>query len=223
MTEDVWVITRLTVLCALASTILFAPCGLAVAWLLAKRRWPGKIFVETLVTFPLAAPPVVTGLFLLRIFGKHGVIGRLLHDILGVDIVFTWRAVVLALGFMSFPLLVRSARSAFAQVDSRLEEMARTLGAGEWRVFFTVSLPLAKRGVVAGLLLAFARALGEFGATIMVAGSIPGETSTLSLSIYQAVLMGDDRRVYGLVAISVGLSLAAVFLSEWLVNRKGGG
>ena len=135
-------------------------------------RWPGKAVVETLVTLPLVLPPVVTGLALLKLFGRRGPLGRWIHELFGIDVIFTWRAVVIALGVMALPLLVRAARAAFEEVDQRFEQIARTLGASEWRIFFTISLPLARRGVLGGTLLAFARALGEFGATIMVAGNI---------------------------------------------------
>jgi molybdate transport system permease protein len=131
------------------------------------------------VTLPLVLPPVVTGLVLLRLFGRRGLVGRWLYEQFGVQVIFTWRAVVIALAVMSLPLFVRAARVAFEEVNPRFEQMARTLGAGEWRVFFTITLPLARRGVLGGTLLAFARALGEFGATIMVAGNIPGQTTTL--------------------------------------------
>ena len=137
-------------------------------------------------------PPVATGLILLKLLGRRGPLGRFFHDTLDLDIVFTWRGVLIALGVMSFPLLVLSARIAFEQVNPRFEQIARTLGAGEARVFFTITLPLAWRGILGGMTLAFARALGEFGATIMVAGNIPGQTSTLSLAIYQHVQLGQD-------------------------------
>jgi molybdate transport system permease protein len=188
--------------------------------LLARNEWRGKSLVETLVALPLVMPPVATGLILLKLFGRRGPIGGWLHERFDFDIVFTWRAVLLALGVMSFPLLVRSARVAFEQVNPRLEQIARTLGASSVRVWFTISLPLALRGVIAGALLAFARALGEFGATIMIAGNIPGQTSTLSLAIYQSVQLGDDDHAFRLLGVSVALAFAAVFVSEWLIRRK---
>jgi len=218
VTSD-WQIIGFTLRAALSSTLLILPLGLLAAWLVARRLWPGKIAFETLVTLPLVLPPVVTGLLLLRLFGKRGPVGAWLHQNLGVDVVFTWRAVILALGVMSFPLLVRSARTAFEQVNPRYENLARTLGAGELGVFFRVSLPLASRGVIAGFLLAFARALGEFGATIMVAGNIPGETSTLSLAIFQSVQNGRDNEAVPLLVASVVLAFAAVWASEWLLRR----
>ncbi|MEO6487719.1 MAG: molybdate ABC transporter permease subunit, partial [Thermoanaerobaculia bacterium] len=181
----------------------------------------GKSIVETLVALPLVMPPVATGLILLELFGRRGPIGSFLHNTLGVDVVFTWRAVVLAMMVMSFPLLVRAARVAFEGVNPRLEQIARTLGAGEWRVFATVTLPLAARGVVSGLLLAFARSLGEFGATILVAGNIPGRTTTLSVSIYNLVQLGQDGAAFRLLLFSVVAAFVAVWLAEVTLGRRG--
>ncbi len=150
-------------------------------------------------------------------------LGSFFEKSLGVEIVFTWRAVVIALGVMSFPLLVRTSRVAFEEVNPRLEEIARTLGAGEARIFFTLALPLAARGIVAGTLLAFARALGEFGATIMVAGNIPGQTSTIALSIYQYVQLGQDSAAFKLLGVSVLMAFAAVWISEFVLRRRATG
>jgi molybdate transport system permease protein len=163
-------------------------------------------------------PPVATGLLLLKLLGRHGRLGHWLES-WGVDVIFTWKAVVIATAVMSFPLLVRTARVAFENVSPRVEHVARTLGAGPWRVFWTITLPLARSGVIAGALLAFARALGEFGATVMVAGFIPGKTETLSLSIYHLVQLGRDDEALGLLAISVLLAFGAVWLSERMLRR----
>ena len=220
MTATEWQIVWFTTWVSALSTIAILPFGLAVAWLLARRQWPGKALCETLIALPLVMPPVATGLILLKLLGRRGPIGSFLHDTLGMDVVFTWRAVLIALGVMSFPLLVRNARVAFEQVNPRLEQIARTLGAGEWRVFFTVTAPLAARGIAAGLLLAFARALGEFGATIMVAGNIPGQTSTLSLSIFHAVELGDDSHALRLLGVSTLLAFIAVWVSEHLFRHR---
>jgi molybdate transport system permease protein len=195
------------------------PFGLALAWVLARRDWPGKSLVETFVSLPLVMPPVATGLILLEAFGKHGA-GGFLQDKFNFNIVFTWRAVLLALGVMSFPLLVRSARMAFEEVNPRLEQIARTLGAGNWRVFFTITVPLAARGIIGGMLLAFARALGEFGATIMVAGNIPGKTQTISLAIFENVQIGEDAHAFRLLGVSVVLAFIAVWSSEFFLRRK---
>jgi molybdate transport system permease protein len=192
----------------------------ALGWVLARREWRGKTLVETLVALPLVMPPVATGLILLKVLGRRGLVGGWLDRNFGVEIVFTWRAVVLATAVMSFPLLVRAARVAFENVNPRLEQVARTLGAGPWRAWTTISLPLARRGLVAGALLAFARALGEFGATIMVAGYIPGQTATLSLSIYHLVQLGRDSEALVLLTISGAIAFVAVWTSEWFLRRR---
>jgi molybdate transport system permease protein len=220
MSREEWQLVGFTARMALFSTVLILPIGLALAWSLARLRWSGKTLVETVVTLPLVLPPVVTGLALLKIFGRHGPVGRWLHDWFGIDVIFTWRAVVIALGTMSLPLLVRAARSGFEEVDERLEQMARTLGAGEWRIFWTITLPLAKRGVLGGTLLAFARALGEFGATIMVAGNILGQTTTISVAVYQRVQLGEDNQAWALAAVSASLAFLAVLGSELLMKRN---
>jgi molybdate transport system permease protein len=215
-----WQIVRFTLGACALSTVLILPVGLAVAWPLARHRWPGKLFVETLVTLPLVLPPVATGLLLLKLFGRRGPAGHFLYKFFNVDIVFTWRAVVLAAAVMSFPLLVRSARIGFQSVNQRLEEIARTLGATNTRVFFTITLPLASRGIVAGIVLAFARAVGEFGATILVAGNIPGRTTTLSLEIFETVQLGHDATAYRLLILCVVIAFAAVWLSEVLMKKS---
>lgn len=220
MTVAEWQIVGFTAWVAALSTLVILPFGLALAWALARGHWPGKSLVETLVTLPLVMPPVATGLILLEIFGRRGAVGGFLHNSFDLEIIFTWRAVLLALSVMSLPLLVRSARVAFEEVDPRLEQIARTLGAGGWRVFFTITVPLAARGIVSGMLLAFARALGEFGATIMVAGNIPGKTQTISLAIFQNVQIGEDAAAYRLLGVSVVLAFIAVWSSELLLRRK---
>jgi molybdate transport system permease protein len=220
MTTEEWQIVWFTAWVSALSTVMILPFGLALAWALARRDWPGKSIVETLVSLPLVMPPVAMGLILLKLFGRRGPIGAFLHDRFDFDIIFTWRAVLLALSVMSLPLLVRSARVAFEEVNPRLEQIARTLGAGNWRVFFTITVPLAARGIVAGMILAFARALGEFGATIMVAGNIPGKTSTLSLAIFQNVQLGEDAHAFRLLGVSVVLAFAAVWFSEFLLRRR---
>ncbi|HEY0141850.1 MAG TPA: molybdate ABC transporter permease subunit [Thermoanaerobaculia bacterium] len=212
-------VLALTLRTAALATLLILPPGLAVAWLLARKRWPGKALVETLVALPLVMPPVATGLILLELFGRRGPFGAWLHAI-GFEVVFTWRAVVLAMAVMSFPLLVRAARVAFEEVNPRYEEIARTLGAGDARVFVTITLPLAVRGIVSGMLLAFARAVGEFGATILVAGNIPGRTSTLSLQIYHLVQLGRDDEAFRLLLYAVAIAFTAVFIAEVFLRRR---
>lgn len=220
MTPEAWQVIWFTVWVSMLSTMIILPIGLAVAWLLARGQWRGKSLVETLVALPLVLPPVATGLLLLQVFGRRGFVGKFLAEQFGISVAFTWRAVLLSLGVMSFPLLVRSARVAFEGVNPRLEQIASSLGAGPFRVFFSVTLPLALRGVVAGVLLAFARALGEFGATIMVAGNIPGQTTTLSLAIYQFVQLGQDGLAFQLLGVSAALAFVAVWGSEWLTSRR---
>lgn len=215
MSSEELQILGLTLRTAALSTLLILPPALAIAWLLARYRWPGKSVLETIVALPLVMPPVATGLILLQLLGRRG----WLHRTFGVDVVFTWRAVVAAMMVMSFPLLVRAARVAFEEVNPRLEQIARTLGAGNARVFLTITLPLATRGIVSGMLLAFARAIGEFGATILVAGNIPGRTSTLSLAIYNLVQLGRDDEAFRLLAIAVVIAFLAVWISEAFLRR----
>ena len=221
MSAEEWQIVGFTLRTSALAILLILPPGLAAAWLLARRRWPGKSLVETLIALPLVMPPVATGLLLLKLLGRRGPLGSFLHDRFDLEVVFTWRAVVAAMAVMSFPLLVRGARVAFEGVDPRLEQIARTLGSGETRVLLTITLPLARNGILGGVLLAFARALGEFGATILVAGNIPGRTSTLSLSIYQLVQLGKDDDAFRLLAVAVIIAFAAVWVSERFLVRKG--
>ncbi len=204
---------------ALVATLLMLVPGLAIAWVLARGRFRGKALVETLVSLPLVVPPVATGLLLLWVFGRRGPVGRLL-DSIGVEVVFTPKAVVLAMAVMGLPLLVRTARAGFEQVTRRYEQMAETLGASPGRVFTTITLPLASRHILAGALLAFSRALGEFGATMVVAGSIPGRTRTLAVGIYSFTEAGEDGRAAALLAVSVAIAFAAVLASNRL-SREG--
>lgn len=217
---DVSQITIFTIVTALAATTLMVPPGLLLAWLLARRRFPGRVLLETLVSMPLVLPPVATGLILLLLFSPRGPIGRVLATV-GIDVVFTWRAVVLAMTVMGLPLFVRTVRAGLEQVDRRYEAMASTLGAPPLRVFFSITLPLALPALVAGAVLGFARAIGEFGATIMIAGSIPGVTRTLPVAIYSFAETGRDGDALLLVAISAGIAFAALWLSNYLSARAG--
>lgn len=212
-------ITLFTLATAAASTVLVAPPAIALGWLLSRGPWPGRSVVETLAALPLVIPPVATGLVLLKLFGRQGPLGSMLGTLFGVEIVFTWKAVVLASAVMAFPLLVRTARTAFEDVAARYENTARTLGAGGWDLFWSVTLPLARRGLLAGALLAFARALGEFGATIMLAGMIPGETVTLALGIYHEIQLGNDSAAMVLLAISALLAFGSVMASDRLLRK----
>ncbi len=215
--QTVWLSARIS----LAAVLLSLPFGVALGWLLARKDFPGKALVETLINLPLVLPPVVTGLLLLYLLGPRGWIGSRLEQWFGIELAFTWKAAVLAVAVMGFPLLVRAVRLAFSQIDPRLFQAARSLGAGPVDAFFSVSLPLARSGVIAGVVLAFARGLGEFGATLMFAAIRP-ETKTLALQIY--VLNNQpgeayEARMWRIVIVSVLLAFAALWASEHLERR----
>jgi molybdate transport system permease protein len=214
---ETWQITLFSLAVGLASTALILPFGIALAWLFARKEWPFKSVLETIVLLPLVMPPVSTGLILLKIFGRRSPLGQWLYE-RGVEIVFNWKGVMIAMAVMSFPLLVRSVRTSFAEVNVRLEQIAATLGASPLKIFFVVTVPLAYKGIVAGALLAFSRALGEFGATILLAGNIPGETQTLSLAIYNFVQLGRDPEAFTLLGVTVALAFLFVWSSEWLLR-----
>ena len=214
---ETWHITLFSLAVGLASTLVILPFGIVLAWLFARKEWPLKSVAETIVLLPLVMPPVSTGLILLKIFGRRSPIGQWLYD-RGIEIVFNWKGVLVAMAVMSFPLLVRSVRTSFADVNPRLEQIAATLGASGWRIFFVITIPLAYKGIIAGALLAFSRALGEFGATILLAGNIPGQTQTLSLAIFNFVQTGNDPAAYMLLAITVLLAFTFVWCSEWLLR-----
>jgi molybdate transport system permease protein len=214
---ETWQITLFSLSVGLASTLLILPLGIGLAWLFARKDWPLKSAVETLTLLPLVMPPVSTGLILLKLFGRRSPLGQWLYE-RGIEIVFNWKGVLIAMSVMSFPLLVRSVRTSFSEVNVRLEQIAASLGASSFKIFFVVTIPLAYKGIIAGALLAFSRALGEFGATILLAGNIPGETRTLSLAIYSFVQLGNDADAYSLLAITVALAFIFVWSSEWLLR-----
>lgn len=218
--NDVLGITLLTVGMAAAATALMLPPGLLLAWALARGRFRGRVLLETFVSLPLVMPPVATGLILLLLLAPRGVFGGALTS-LGIEIVFTWKAVVIAMAVMGLPLLVRTARGGFEQVDRRYEHVASTLGANPLRVFVTVTLPLALPSVAAAAVLCFARAIGEFGATMMIAGSIPGSTRTLAVAIYSFAETGRDTEAAQLVVVSGVIAFAALALSNWITARAG--
>jgi molybdate transport system permease protein len=220
MNADLWQITGFTLVTALTATALMVPPGLLLAWLLARRRFPGRVLVETFVSLPLVMPPVATGLILLLLFSPRGPLGRVLASA-GIEVVFTWRAVILAMTVMGLPLFVRTVRAGIEQVDRRYEAMAATLGAPPLRVFFSITLPLALPALAAGAVLGFARAIGEFGATIMIAGSIPGVTRTLPVAIYTFTETGRDGDAATLLAVSAAIAFAALWLSNHLSARAG--
>lgn len=196
--------------------------GVAFAFLLARVRFPGREWADALLTLPLVMPPTVLGYYLIVVFGRKGWIGHWLYDAFGVTLMFTWQGAVLASMVVSLPLVYKAARTAFEGVDPNLERAARTLGLSEARVFFRVSLPLAWRGIMAGTMLAFARAMGEFGATLMVAGNLPGKTQTLSLAVYDAVQAGNDRLaailvlITSLVCMVILVSSGRIFKTQYL-------
>ncbi|MDG9922974.1 MULTISPECIES: molybdate ABC transporter permease subunit [unclassified Pseudomonas] len=210
--------------CATLLTLLF---GVAVGFLLARGRFPGRDLLDTLLTLPMVMPPTVLGYYLLVLLGRRGWLGGWLHDSFGVSLIFSWQGAVVAASIVAFPLVFKPARAAFEAVDGQLEQAARVLGVSEVALFFRVTLPLAWRGILAGVLLAFARALGEFGATLMVAGSIPGKTQTLSVAVYEAVQAGQDDLANGLVLLTslvcIAVLLAAGRLAPGQVGQQRGG
>ena len=216
---DVWHITWFTLACALAATLLMLLPGVVFAWMLARRPFPGRALVETIVSLPLVMPPVATGLILLVLLSRRGPLGSFLESA-GIDVVFTWKAVVIAMAIMGLPLLVRTARAGFEQVNRRYEDVAATLGASPARIFLTISLPLAWPSVLAGAVLAFARALGEFGATVVVAGSIPGGTRTLAVAIYSAAETGQDALAGTLLGVSAAIAFGALWIANYLSERR---
>ena len=202
------------------SLLIALPLAVALGWLLARKEFRGKLLVNAFLTLPLVLPPVVTGFVLLILFGKEGWIGGWLHGWFGIEIAFRWTGAAVAAGVMAFPLIVRPIRLSFEAVDLRLEQAAATLGAGRWRRFATISLPLAMPGVLAGAVLGFAKALGEFGATITLVSNIPGETQTLSLAVYSLLQVpGEESAVLRLTMIAIAVSILAVVASEILARR----
>ncbi|KTF36904.1 molybdate ABC transporter permease subunit [Xanthomonas translucens] len=213
----------LSVKIALVAALGSLPFGVACGWLLARRRFPGKSLLDAVLHLPLVMPPIVTGYALLIVFGTQGPVGAWLLEHLGVQFAFRWAGAALASAVMGFPLMVRAIRLALESTDRRLEAAAATLGAGPWRVFFSITLPLAWPGLVAGTALAFAKALGEFGATITFVSNITGETQTLSSAIYGLLQVpGGEAGIWRLAAVALAISLAALLLSEWLVRRQRG-
>jgi molybdate transport system permease protein len=219
MTETILSALWLSVRVSVLATVLTAAVGLPLAWLLAKRRFWGRQALDVLVTLPLVLPPTVTGYYLIVLLGRRGWLGAPLHALTGWTVAFTWYAAVLAATVMALPLMVRAARAAIEAVNPDLERAAFVLGRSEWQTALEVTLPLARRGIIAGLVLAFARALGEFGATLMLAGNIPGRTATMPLAIYTAVSTGDAGAAQALVVLLTLLSCAVVVTASRLGGR----
>ncbi len=217
-----WTAVALSIRVALVAMLSSLPFGVAVGWLLARRNFRGKWVIETLVNLTLVLPPVVTGYLLLRMFGRQSWFGAWLEDTLGIQIAFTWWAAAIASAALGFPLMVRAIRLAFRGVDPRLEDAARSLGSSPLDAFRRVSLPLARGGIIAGAVLAFARSLGEFGATITFAGNIPGATQTLPLAVFSEMNRAGGDGTLRLALVSVVLAAAALAASEWLERRGTG-
>ena len=224
LTTAEWAIVALSLKVGGVAVVLTLPLAFVLAWLLARGCFPGKLLLDALVHLPLVVPPVVTGWLLLLAFGTTGPLGRLFEQSLGLTFMFRWTGAALAAAVMALPLMVRAIRLSLESVDQRLEQAARTLGAGPWRTFLTITLPLTLPGVIAGAVLGFARSLGEFGATITFVSNVPGETQTLPLAIYAALQQPDgEALVTRLAIISVILSLAALVVSEALARKTGRG
>lgn len=217
---DAWIALGLSLKVALCATLIDLVLGVAMGWLLARRRFPGRELLDALLTLPMVLPPTVLGYYLLVVIGRNGPLGAWLHGTFGINLIFTWQAAVIAAAVVAFPLVLKGARSAFETVDPQLEQAARVLGVSALGVFLRVTLPLAWRGVLAGTLLAFARSMGEFGATLMVAGSIPGKTQTLSIAVYEAVQAGQDDTANVLVLVTSLACVAVLVLASRLAPPR---
>lgn len=214
-----WESLRLSLLVVSLATCIVGVVGILLAFVLAKRRFYGKELLDAVVTLPLVLPPTVTGYYLIVILGRRGILGSHIYELTGWTVSFTWQAAVIAASVMALPLMVKSARAAIESVNPQFEIASYTLGKSEVETFFRITLPLARRGLYAGVVLSFARALGEFGATLMLAGNIPGRTQTMPLAIYEAVAAGEERRAQVLALVLTGVSVAAVYLT----NKLSGG
>ena len=223
MTQAEWAIVLLSLRVSVIAVLVTMPIAYALAWVIARRRFPGRMLLDALVHLPLVLPPVVTGWLLLIVLGRGGVIGSWLYETFGITLVFNWTGAAVAAGVMALPLMVRAMRLSIEAVDRRLVGAARTLGASPLQAFFTITLPLSLPGIAAGAMLGFARSLGEFGATITFAANIAGETRTLPLAIYTGLqIPGSESAVARLAIIAIILSLGALLVSEWLVRRSQG-
>ena len=220
MDASVWITLALTLKVAAWATAINLVLGVSAGWLLARRHFPGREFINAVLTLPLVLPPTVMGYYVLVVIGKRGWLGQWLNETFGITLIFTWQGAVIAATVVAFPLLLSSARAAFEAVDPQLEKAARVLGLNEWAVLFRVTMPMAWPGIMAGALLVFARSLGEFGATLMVAGSIPGRTQTLSVAVYEAVQAGDDATANKLIAIISATCIVMLLAAGRLAPAK---
>lgn len=222
MESSAWVALALSLKVAGWATAINLVLGVAAGYALARSRFVGRDLLDALLTLPMVLPPTVLGYYLLVLVGRRGWLGGWLHETFGIQLIFTWQGAVIAASLVAFPLVMKAARAAFEGVDTRLEQAARVLGLSEAAVFFRVTLPMAWHGILAGVLLAFARALGEFGATLMVAGSIPGRTQTLSIAVFEAVQAGQDDQANLLVLIT-SVTCIVVLLAAGRLSRVRGG
>ena len=210
----------LTLKVALLATLLAGGAGIALGWWMARRRFAGHAVVDSFLMLPMVLPPTVLGYYLIVVVGRNGVLGRYLDQWFGINLMFTWQGAVIAASIVSLPLIYKAARAAFEDADPRMVLAARTLGASELEIFLRISLPLAGRGVVAGLMLAFARAMGEFGATLMIAGNLPGKTQTLSIAVYDAVQAGNDAQALWLTLLISVVCMFVLVVSSRLLQAK---
>jgi molybdate transport system permease protein len=214
----IWSAFKLSALVVSVATVAVALVGTALAFLLARREFRGKEALDSLVTLPMVLPPTVTGYYLILLLGRRGLLGKYLFALTGWTVAFTWQAAAIAAGAMALPLMVKSARAALESIDQRYEQVSFSLGKSEFETFFRVTLPLAKRGILAGVVLSFARALGEFGATLMLAGNIRGKTQTMPLAIYEAFISGDDQKAQIMAVILTLTSIAVIYLTNVLTR-----
>lgn len=216
----IWQSLQLSLLVVFVSTLVVAVAGLACAYFFAKTNFRGKELLDALLTVPLVLPPTVTGYYLIVLLGRRGILGSYLYDLTGWTISFTWQGAVVAAVVVSLPLMIKASRAAIESVDKRYEIASYSLGKGKLETFLRITLPLAKRGVLAGVILSFARALGEFGATLMIAGNIPGQTQTMPLAIYEAVASGEDTNAQILAILLTVVSVTAIYLTNRLTGSR---
>ena len=210
----------LTLKVALLATLLAGAAGIGLGWWMSRRRFAGQHVVDAFLMLPMVLPPTVLGYYLIVLIGRNGVLGQYLDRWFGINLMFTWQGAVIAASVVSLPLIYKAARAAFEEVDGRFAHAARTLGAGEFEVFWRIALPLAIRGIAAGLMMAFARAMGEFGATLMIAGNLPGKTQTLSIAVYEAVQAGNDAQALWLTLVISVVCMTVLVISGRLLQAR---
>ena len=216
----IWQALKLSLLVASIATLVVSVTGIALGFVLAKRNFRTKELLDSILTLPLILPPTVTGYYLIMLLGRRGLLGQYIYRLTGWTVTFTWQAAVIAASVIALPLMVKSARAAIESVDLQYEVASYTLGKSEFQTFLHITLPLARRGIIAGIILSFARALGEFGSTLILAGNIPGKTQTMPLAIYEAVISGEDARAQVLALILTGVSVSVIYLTNKLTRPK---